>query len=133
MPVDSTGDTRILSCPDPRETTCQTSPIRGKLIVNQILDLRFAVVRRESSVELSDRQTIANLILAPDRGQRLVPANPAGPGPSRQHRAARISHCECGSCPNCQENARWERIFQEKFADPDYYRPRPIRRASPLL
>jgi hypothetical protein len=84
-------------------------------------------------VELSDPQIIANLILAPEGGRRLVPASPAGPNPSKRHRAARLSKCQCGACPNCQENARWERIFQEKFADPEYYRPRPIRRASPLL
>jgi hypothetical protein len=28
--------------------------------------------------------------------------------------------CLCGSCSTCQD-ARWERVFQEKFADPDYY------------
>ena len=28
--------------------------------------------------------------------------------------------CHCGVCAQCQQNARWERIFQEKFADPDY-------------
>ena len=32
--------------------------------------------------------------------------------------------CQCGKCPRCLDNARWERIYQEKFADPDYYTPR---------
>jgi len=29
--------------------------------------------------------------------------------------------CQCGQCASCHDNARWERIFQEKFADPTYY------------
>jgi hypothetical protein len=32
----------------------------------------------------------------------------------------------------CADNERWERIFKEKFADPDYYAPRPARFSSPL-
>ena len=41
--------------------------------------------------------------------------------------------CQCGQCRNCQENARWERIFQEKFANADYYHhDLRIRYASPL-
>ena len=46
------------------------------------------------------------------------------PGPSRR--------CACGSCYTCRENARWERIFQEKFADPSYYDQRSISFRSPL-
>ena len=41
--------------------------------------------------------------------------------------------CKCGTCQACNDNARWERIFQEKFADPGYYaQPLRIRYASPL-
>jgi hypothetical protein len=41
--------------------------------------------------------------------------------------------CQCGQCRTCQENARWERIFQEKFANSDYYHHDiRIRYASPL-
>lgn len=36
----------------------------------------------------------------------------AGPKPKR---------CRCGECAACIDSARWERIFQEKFADPNYY------------
>jgi len=43
------------------------------------------------------------------------------------------ARCTCGQCRTCQENARWERIFQEKFASPDYYRHEiRIRHSSPL-
>ncbi len=40
--------------------------------------------------------------------------------------------CRCGTCAQCAENARWERIFQERFADPDYYSRRVIRSESSL-
>lgn len=33
--------------------------------------------------------------------------------------------CKCGICNQCVEDARWERIFAEKFEDKDYYR-RPV-------
>jgi hypothetical protein len=35
-------------------------------------------------------------------------------------------------CPTCEENARWERIFQTKFADPSYYTRPILRHDSPL-
>lgn len=41
------------------------------------------------------------------------------------------NRCTCQVCAICIDNARWERIFQEKFADPDYYSP-PLRRDSCL-
>jgi hypothetical protein len=41
--------------------------------------------------------------------------------------------CTCGGCFECIDNARWERIFQAKFADPDYYnRGINLRQSSPL-
>jgi excisionase family DNA binding protein len=40
--------------------------------------------------------------------------------------------CLCGSCKPCQDAARWERVFQEKFADPDYYSRRVSRHGSSL-
>jgi hypothetical protein len=40
--------------------------------------------------------------------------------------------CECGTCPRCLENARWERIFSEKFADAEYYKPRSVWGGSSL-
>jgi len=41
---------------------------------------------------------------------------------SEDSREARVRpRCTCGACPACQDEARWERIFQAKFADPDYY------------
>jgi hypothetical protein len=40
--------------------------------------------------------------------------------------------CKCGQCQQCLEDARWERIFAEKFADPNYYTRRITHIASPL-
>jgi len=40
--------------------------------------------------------------------------------------------CQCGWCARCVDNARWERIFAEKFADPDYYTNLNTRCSSPL-
>ena len=40
--------------------------------------------------------------------------------------------CTCGTCRVCQDNERWERIFQSKFADPLYYVARPPAHHSPL-
>ena len=41
--------------------------------------------------------------------------------------------CRCGLCATCVENARWERIFEQKFADPGYYTRGPaIPHNSPL-
>jgi hypothetical protein len=64
------------------------------------------------------------------------------PTPARRRRgtsdSARAAHnarrmrCQCGHCQQCLENARWERIFAEKFVDPNYYTRLVTRTASPL-
>lgn len=42
--------------------------------------------------------------------------------------------CTCGACPWCVDNARWERIYKEKFEDPKYYsRDREPRGGSSLV
>ncbi len=41
--------------------------------------------------------------------------------------------CQCGTCAACLDDDKWERIFKEKFQDPDYYKPRPTRGGSSLL
>ena len=65
-------------------------------------------------------------VLAP----RHLDALPQEP-PAKTRRSS--GRCHCGQCRNCQENARWERIFQEKFANSDYYHHDiRIRYASPL-
>ena len=43
-----------------------------------------------------------------------------------------LRRCKCGICARCRDDQRWERIFQEKFADPDYYTRPILRHDSPL-
>jgi len=79
---------------------------------------------------------------AAEREAQQIPPKVAAPPPARPHAAEldrpvktrRMSgRCQCGQCRNCQENARWERIFQEKFANADYYHHEiRVRYASPL-
>jgi hypothetical protein len=40
--------------------------------------------------------------------------------------------CRCGACARCLDNARWNRVFEEKFADPSYYGGIFVRHNSPL-
>jgi hypothetical protein len=54
------------------------------------------------------------------------------PTSSRRAVSRKQNRCACGVCPSCLENARWERIFSEKFADPNYYRARPTTLGSSL-
>ena len=56
---------------------------------------------------------------------RRVPAG-AGDDPARR------KNCDCGQCQRCQGNARWDRIFKEKFADPTYYTRLALRHDSSL-
>jgi hypothetical protein len=44
----------------------------------------------------------------------------------------KMSRCRCGVCHTCTEEARWDKVFREKFADPTYYGDRPPRFSSPL-
>lgn len=79
-------------------------------------------------VELSDSKEIAALLAAQPQ-----PARPATPSrPRISTRSSRRHRCQCGACPACQENARWDKIFNEKFADPNYYKAQPVRHTSSL-
>jgi len=72
---------------------------------------------------------------APEPRKVAAPAPRVDPvAQARPVKSRRASgRCRCGQCRNCQENARWERIFQEKFANSDYYHHDiRIRYASPL-
>jgi hypothetical protein len=40
--------------------------------------------------------------------------------------------CKCGNCYKCLEAARWESVFQKKFADPFYYSSRGLPQSSPF-
>ena len=51
--------------------------------------------------------------------------------PKARQVAAR-QRCTCGGCDRCLDDAKWERIFREKFVDANYYAPRLPRAASSL-
>ncbi len=80
---------------------------------------------------LAGSETIRSSIATQkDRGEvRLrdltsVTAKPATGGRRRS--------CKCGRCRKCVDNARWERIFAAKFADPTYYDRPLVSVGSPL-
>lgn len=81
-----------------------------------------------ATLELSDAREIAALLAS----QRPVKRAPVLPRLQSQTRSASARRCKCGTCPACLENARWEKIFNEKFADPNYYKPKPVRHTSSL-
>jgi hypothetical protein len=53
-------------------------------------------------------------------------------GPEDEAKTSARKRCTCGECVTCRDNARWDRIFNEKFADHDYYKPRSVTFRSPL-
>jgi hypothetical protein len=81
-------------------------------------------------VEHSDPQIIDNFLTALASPGRLTPTN-AKLVPSARSKTQR-KRCTCGTCRQCLDNNRWELIFNAKFADPDYYKDRPVRHSSPL-
>jgi hypothetical protein len=90
-------------------------------------------------MELSDEKVLDALLidcerktLKKRRGVRMPeqPLESVYQPPARHSESRR---CQCGVCGQCAENARWERIFAAKFADPDYYtRPLCVSHGSPL-
>jgi hypothetical protein len=82
-------------------------------------------------MELSSQESIRALmgacgISAPSERRRGAQSAPGSAHHGRKMR------CKCGRCSQCLDNARWERIFTEKFEDPDYYTHQVIHYASPL-
>jgi hypothetical protein len=51
---------------------------------------------------------------------------------ARRSRKNNLQGCDCEQCGRCLENARWERIYRERFLDPEYYAKTRIRLSSPL-
>ena len=80
-------------------------------------------------MELANQSVIEALI----RRDRRMPARPPQRMATLDTRPApRVRRCGCGVCRLCLDNARWERIFAEKFADPNYYAERQTRGGSSL-
>lgn len=81
-------------------------------------------------MELSSAESILALKAGFGDPTRIAPSRGAR-NAARPARRERI-RCNCGRCRQCQDDARWNRIFAEKFADPAYYTRRIVRTASPL-
>ena len=81
-------------------------------------------------MELYDQEIIDNLLAGMAQRVRLTPTK-AKLVPAARSKMPR-KRCTCATCPQCLDNKRWELIFNAKFADPDYYRDRPLRHASSL-
>lgn len=90
-------------------------------------------------MELSDEKVLESLLSLWEQEQGKSKGRPRGPQKSPDlevydapaEKSFRRS-CKCGTCHACVENARWERIFQQKFADPEYYNRRTVSLTSPL-
>ena len=54
-------------------------------------------------------------------GQAAITSISAGATDGRSSSPHGRQHCECGQCKRCLDNLRWDRIYDEKFADPTYY------------
>ena len=81
-------------------------------------------------MELSNPESIRTLMAA---FENPIRQRHASPDVARSAIKERRRRCRCGHCPQCLDNARWERIFAEKFADPTYYTSGAVTRmASPL-
>jgi len=90
-------------------------------------------------MELADPRAIQQLLdahqgLEQAAGRRTRPRLPKATTVDFQYQGSskQRSRCSCQQCVSCKENARWERIFNEKFADPDYYSGLDIRQGSSL-
>jgi hypothetical protein len=84
-------------------------------------------------LELSDAnalQAVLNIGQATQRPRQR--RDDGAPPTTNQHSTMALRRCKCGHCRVCLDNAKWERIFQEKFADPNYYTPRLPPHASAL-
>ena len=85
-------------------------------------------------MELSNPELIRALVGAYRKAAQAKPRH--GPhsaaGLASKGRKVRCKSGQCGECVRCQENARWERIFAEKFADSHDYTSRITHTASAL-
>lgn len=78
-------------------------------------------------VKLTDSEMIEDLRAI----NRIRKGRIARVTPTQAPPRARIP-CRCGRCARCLDDARWDRIFRQKFADPYYYAVSPPRGGSPL-
>jgi hypothetical protein len=80
-------------------------------------------------LELGSVDELIRAVQIKARGKYGRHSKTAPPAPDETRQRER---CKCGECYTCREEARWERIYQERFADPNYYNKRPRVFQSPL-
>jgi len=90
--------------------------------------MKDSLFAQEGLVEITDSM-VAALISSSGTAGRGIRRNPSRGADIRLNRPGT---CHCGSCRTCVDNAKWERVFSEKFEDPDYYKSRPMWGASSL-
>jgi hypothetical protein len=80
------------------------------------------------------QEALSQFVPSPVEEPQTARSGRGGRGEKRDDpdRVRRRQFCKCGECKWCVENARWERIFNEKFCDPTYYGPLQVRRNSTL-
>jgi len=88
-------------------------------------------------MELADPRMIEELMatharISNARQSRKKRCIPPVDGNMAAVRCPKVKRCHCGTCLRCQEEARWDRIFNERFADPNYYKERPTAFGSSL-
>ena len=88
---------------------------------NQLQELPGRVVRQKRKPRHSTKLT--------SQGLESKECEPLPDGNIEQKTQVR---CNCGKCALCRDNAKWEKVFNEKFADPDYYKSASTRNGSPL-
>ena len=69
-------------------------------------------------MELADNRLIETMLM--EHRTRAPRRRPLA-APPQFRPASRHRRCSCGRCAPCLDNLKWTRIFDEKFADPDYY------------
>jgi hypothetical protein len=82
-------------------------------------------------MELASPESIHALVGEIEHPKR-VPLLRRTPDAVQRLSKGRGMRCTCGQCRQCLDDARWERIFDEKFADPEYYTRRTTHISSPL-
>ena len=100
----------------------------------------------QGGMELTSDRTVEELLasVGHTRGKRGVADGPTAPSEANRPYKRRHStsspgvsprqqrRCSCGTCAVCLDNAKWERVFNEKFADPNYYKASSTRSGSSL-
>jgi hypothetical protein len=82
-------------------------------------------------MDLANPELIASLLVG-EQKRRKATARRGSLESAASHRVPKVRRCQCGTCNRCVENARWDKIFNEKFADREYYNPRPVHVGSSL-